>query len=275
MKNLKNLKETHDLGNNHKSFRSRKYVFTYNNYSEDSVENLKIYLNKHYIKWIFGEEIGKECGTPHLQGYMKFTNQKYWNEICNACPDFQKCWSAKAKGKLIDNYDYTSKDGKFHYGGFKPDKIRYKVDIQLYDWQKKICEELQNDPDDRSINWIWEPDGCAGKTTFQKYIYLTFQNVCITSGKSADMKNGIIEFIKKHGETPDIVLINIPRCNIDYVSYEGIESIKDMFFYSGKYEGGQVCGKSPHVYIFANSEPPIDKLSEDRWKVKRIRKFKQ
>ncbi len=87
------------------------------------------------------------------------------------------------------------------------------------------------------------------------------------SGKSADMKNGIVQYIQKNEETPDIVLINVPRSSQEYVSYEGIESIKDMFFFSGKYEGGMVCGANPHVYIFANEPPPTEKLSADRWKI--------
>lgn len=40
-----------------------------------------------------------------------------------------------------------------------------------------------------------------------------------------------------------------------------------MLFYSGKYEGGMVCGPSPHLCIFANERPDLIKLSSDRWKV--------
>ena len=37
--------------------------------------------------------------------------------------------------------------------------------------------------------------------------------------------------------------------------------------YSGKYEGGICYFDSPHVIIFANSEPMMDKLSKDRWEI--------
>ena len=56
-----------------------------------------------------------------------------------------------------------------------------------------------------------------------------------------------------------------------YLSWCGIEEIKDMFFYSGKYEGGMVCGENPHVIIFANEEPPLEKMSNDRWRVIEIK----
>lgn len=257
-------------GNNQTpSFECRKYVFTLNNYTDEDKTMIKEYLDKTATKFVFGEEVG-EKGTPHLQGYMEFKTAKKWSTICNGCKSFKRAWSNKAKGKLEENYDYTTKEGKFVYNGFKPEKLKYTVNIELYDWEKTIMEDLNSTPDDRTINWIWEPKGCRGKTTFQKYIYTHCKNVVVLSGKSADMKNGIVQYIQKNEETPDIVLINVPRSSQEYVSYEGIESIKDMFFFSGKYEGGMVCGANPHVYIFANEPPPTEKLSADRWKIIKI-----
>ena len=43
-----------------------------------------------------------------------------------------------------------------------------------------------------------------------------------------------------------------------------------MFFFSGKYEGGMVCGPNPHVLIFANDEPDTHKMSADRWIIKEL-----
>ena len=109
--------------------------------------------------------------------------------------------------------------------------------------------------------------GCRGKTTLQKYIYTHYKKCIVLSGKASDMKNGIIEYEKKNNILPEIVLINVPRSSKDYISYTGIEEIKDMFFYSGKYEGGMVCGANPHVICFANDEPEREKMSADRWRI--------
>ena len=51
------------------------------------------------------------------------------------------------------------------------------------------------------------------------------------------------------------------------ISYDGIEEIKDMMFYSGKYEGGMVVGKCPRFIVFANNPPIFEKMSADRWRV--------
>lgn len=256
-------------GNNQtSSFECRKWVFTLNNYTESDPETIKTYLDAKADKFVFGKEICPTTGTPHLQGYMEFKNSKKWSTIVSSCAPFKRANSRKAKGDLKANYDYTTKEQRGVYlGGFSPEKITYKVNIDLYDWQKEICEKLNEKPDDRTINWIWESKGGIGKTTFQKYVFQNFKNVCILSGKGSDMKHGIVSFMEKHGETPDIVLINIPRSSSGFVSWTGIEEIKDMFFYSGKYEGGQVCGMPPHVYVFANTGPPEETFSSDRLNV--------
>ena len=62
--------------------------------------------------------------------------------------------------------------------------------------------------------------------------------------------------------------MNVPKCleseGGGYISYEALENIKDMYFYSGKYEGGCVNGNSPHIYIFANFPPDESKMTVDR-----------
>ena len=72
------------------------------------------------------------------------------------------------------------------------------------------------------------------------------------------MKNGVIQYkINNDDCEPELIVINLPRSfNSEYLSYTGIEEVKDMCFYSGKYEGGQVVGNCPHLIIFANS--PLD-----------------
>lgn len=264
-----NTEEGNSKTSSVKTCKCRKWVFTLNNYTTDEEQMIYNYLTTNATKWIYGFEVGEE-GTPHLQGYMEFKDAVRNTTLKNN--GFKRAHILTARGNLEKNYNYCSKDNKFKYGGFKPKKLNYKENIEnFYNWENIIINELNNEPDNRSINWIWEPNGCAGKTTFQKWIFTHLKNVVVLSGKSADMKNCIVEFTKKNRETPDIVLINIPRCIDDkYISFEGIESIKDMFFYSGKYEGGMVCGQPPHLYIFANTPPKTDNMSKDRWIIRQI-----
>lgn len=246
-----------------------KWCFTYNNYSNDDYLKLINNLEPIVLAYVIGKEVG-ENGTPHLQGYCKFKKRFRLTALkkINEKIHWEKC-----KGSEEQNITYCTKDGDYVVKGLK---IREKVEIlkdkDLYVWQKKIVELLNKKPDNRTINWYWEPDGCTGKTTFCKYIYMKFENVVMLSGKGADMKNGIVEYDKKNGILPKIVIINIPRSTHEFVSYSGIEEVKDMFFYSGKYEGGMICGNPPHVIVFANEEPDYDKMSNDRWNVVNLNK---
>lgn len=245
---------------------SKSWCMTWNNYP-DNWKDIIVPKFQNLDGYIIGEEVG-ESGTPHLQGYIQFKNKSrpfglQLPKVIN--------WLA-AKGTKEQNIKYCSKDGKWIAEGNCITTPKYEIFIELYEWQHEIVKILNQKPDDRSIYWYWEEEGCAGKTTFQKWIYLNFKNVAVLCGKATDMKNGIVAFQEKNKILPEIVLINIPRCqDKEHISWQGIEEIKDMFFFSGKYEGGMICGPNPHTMIFSNEEPPIYKLTEDRWKIRNIR----
>ncbi len=238
-----------------------KWVFTLNNYTDNDYKTIKKLCSVFCRSAVIGKEVGDQ-GTPHLQGYIefktkarpkskfKFTDKIHW---------------AKAKGSREDNYIYCTKDNDFWTLNMD---APYDLSLNLYPWQNYIVNRLSASYlDDRTIYWVWDKEGCKGKTLLAKWLYLKKNKVVVLSGKAADMKHGICEYQKNTGCLPKIIIINIPRSTLDYVSYTGIEEIKDMFFFSGKYEGGMICGRSPHVLIFANEEPQYEKMSNDRWKV--------
>lgn len=51
----------------------RHWCFTLNNYTDEEVEQFKGFGCRYIV---FGFEIGEECGTPHLQGYIEFEGTK-------------------------------------------------------------------------------------------------------------------------------------------------------------------------------------------------------
>jgi hypothetical protein len=136
-------------------------------------------------------------------------------------------------------------------------------------YQRFICDLIKGIPCDRKIFWFFG-EGNIGKTQFSKYLSATHGAICL-SGKGADVRNGVVQYKMANGDTPEVVLFPIPRSyNSDYLSYEALENIKDMYFYSGKYEGGMINGNSPHLIIFANEPPDVSKVSRDRWRIYEI-----
>jgi len=226
-------------------------------------------LKRSAYKGKVQSEVSPTTNRKHLQGMI-------WCKVKCRDSSFKSLKGAHFETlKDVDDVsNYCNKeethDGLFRVAWGFPEPAYIEDIPSLYDWEQEICALIQGQPDKRSIYWYWEENGCAGKTTFQKYLFTHYEGVVVLSGKAADMKNGIITYNEINKRLPKIVLINIPRCAADFVSYTGLEEIKDMFFYSGKYEGGMVCGASPFLLIFANEEPAYDKMSKDRFIVKHL-----
>ena len=241
---------------------AKRWCFTYNNPTDFGYEMMCAKIKQFCRFAIIGSEVAPSTGTKHLQGYIEFKEKR---RPIGTFGLSEPHWEL-ARGSKADNILYCSKEQEiFRFPAL------YKCEIKcLYDWQQRIVDLLNTEPDDRTINWYWEAEGCTGKTTFQKYVFGRFEGVVVLSGKGSDMKNGVMEYYKATQSLPKIVIINIPRCNRRFVSWGGLEEIKDMFFYSPKYEGGMICGKSPHVICFANSPPDEELLSADRWNIVEI-----
>lgn len=257
------------------------WCFTFNNYKIEQMDLLEMTFKKMDIAYIFQEEVGgddeENAGTPHLQGYVEFRHGKRgrWSEF--KLPK-EIHWERR-KGTRAHNVHYCSKEYTRigtpvrHSMDLKPIKpLKLLKESQLRDWQKGVIDVVNSEPDDRTIWWLWSQGGglATGKTTFCKYLSAKFGAIPL-AGKGADVRNGVITYLKDNGRYPECCLIPIPRSfNSEYLSYEAIENIKDMFFYSGKYEGGVALGNSPHVFVFANVPPDMEKMTSDRWRVWQI-----
>lgn len=92
----------------------------------------------------------------------------------------------------------------------------------------------------------------------------------MVGGKSSDMSYICSQFYHTHKRGPRIVVMNLSRSRQQYLSYEGIEAIKDGVFCSTKYECSFVLTNNPWIIIMANWLPNEAELSADRWVIKRV-----
>lgn len=244
------------------------HFFTYFYKDKNEIAPIVAELKAKAYKGKVQTELTKD-GRPHLQGMV-------WckTKCRDTCFKLLKGAHFERLKDIDDTANYCNKEDS-HDGVYRicwgfPEPAYVEEIDELYKWEIDIIELLNTPPDKRTIHWFWEPNGCAGKTTFQKYLYTRFERIVVLSGKAADMKNCIIQYKDKNNCLPSIVLINVPRSCQDFVSYTGIEEIKDMFFFSGKYEGGNVFGRCPHVIVFANEEPCYEKMTENRFVVRNI-----
>lgn len=243
------------------------WVFTWNNYVGSKViefeDNLKI-----CSKYIFGEEIAPNTGTPHLQGYVEFYSKCRPSEKYN----YLKIHWEKRRGNKEQNINYCSKGGKVHTNMVlkKPvlDPLEGKI---LYNWQKRIIDLISAPPDNRKIYWFWEETGNVGKSSFAKHLVLT-RSALLVSGKGADIKYCIASELDKRDI--EIIIYDIPRQSLGHINFAALEEVKNGLFFSSKYESKNIIYNIPHLIIFANQPPsPVDLfyLSKDRWIIEEIK----
>lgn len=229
-----------------------------------------LHLGKRYC---VQEEKGEAGEVRHLQGWIHFHKKTRPLEATGLTVVH---WEKQKAKKDSDAWDYCRKDATRLPGGQRWAKaIPRTLDIWEYEelrpWQQKIFDQLGGFPPktDRKILWWWEPTGRVGKSILTKCLVDTGRAL-VVSGKKNDCFNALLTWLTNNGQGPDIVIFDIPRVSMDFISYESIEKIKDGCFYSGKYEGGMCRYNIPHVVVFANCEPAYEKLSADRWVVKEL-----
>ncbi len=262
-----------DLGNtkpspkSKKVIRARRWCIVWNNYTQEELVKLKIYCDFNCKYFVLGEEIAPTTGTPHIQGYLEFKNQKVFSVLKKEWP---KMNLQIAKGSRSQNLTYCSKDGKVQKSMNFQEKICARL-LATYDkvtwqpWQQDVLDYIETEPNDREIYWIYEDEGNVGKSFLAKYIVLKYDCI-IANGKKDNIFNQIKTSLDNEKE-PKIILLDIPRHNMEYLNYGCLEQLKNGMLYSGKYEGGKCMFGNPHVIVFANTEPAKHKMSEDRWKI--------
>lgn len=96
------------------SFRSRKYVFTINNYTDSTFEDL-LRLATRYL--CYGKEKAPSTGTPHLQGFVYFPHGKTLAAVRKLMPGAH---IESARGTFDQIITYCGKEGDFYEYGERP-----------------------------------------------------------------------------------------------------------------------------------------------------------
>lgn len=245
---------------------ARDWFFTFNNYTDEDLIYLRSIVPQYCSQAIIGFEKG-ESGTPHLQGNIKLKTK---GRPLTIFSETKKIWWEKTKFKK--NADaYCGKEEDIFLSIGMPDKL-IKMTYDLLRPEQRVLVDLFEKKEDplfgRKVHWFWEPHGCWGKSMVCLHM-IDFKNAYVVQGKNNDILCGFKSMVDK-GETPPIVIFDIPRCNDGHVSYQAIESLKNGFFYSGKYESDMCRFNKPHVVCYANTPPDLFGLSEDRWVIERL-----
>jgi hypothetical protein len=133
----------------------------------------------------------------------------------------------------------------------------------LKDWQQALYDALKHEPDSRTIQFIVDHKGNAGKSWFGHYYTFLHENSqVLLPGKKADMAYALNPLIR-------VLFVDAPRAKQgEFIQYDFLEDVKNGFVFSTKYES-RVKNLGPcHVVVFMNEQPDMNKLSKDRYVVR-------
>lgn len=135
----------------------------------------------------------------------------------------------------------------------------------LKEWQQNIIDIIREPPHPRTVHWIVDIEGGAGKTFLGEYMERNYGAFILNGGKHDRMLHMVGE------RKPRIVIFDFSRTMVrgdnDHVPYGVIESVKNGYVASGFYGEQPVRWDKPHVICFANFEPDRTGISQDRWNI--------
>lgn len=135
----------------------------------------------------------------------------------------------------------------------------------LRPWQQDLYAELALVPDSRTIIFMVDTLGNAGKSWFAHYYAFMHETAqVILPGKKADMAYILNPLVR-------VLFVDAPRSKQgEFIQYDFLEDVKNGYVFSPKYESRQKQLGAVHVVVLMNEEPDMSKLSLDRYKIKRI-----
>lgn len=209
--------------------------------------------------WVFQAERGAE-GFEHYQGVMRFSERLRFLDVKNVMPREMHLEGCR---DILASRRYCSKlEGRIA-GPWNETSVFIRTIGMLHPWQQDLFDKLQGEPDDRTILWIYDLVGGAGKTGFSRKMAADHGAFVVNHGKTADIAHCI-------AANPEIVIMNIVRDCEERINYAVLEQLKDGQIMQSKYASRMRYFDPPHVVVFANFAPDTSKLSADRWRVYEI-----
>lgn len=140
-----------------------------------------------------------------------------------------------------------------------------------FPWQASVIASISAEPDDRTINWVYNKPGNAGKSKLVKYLCFKCKGVAsVPFGTATQMKSHVF------GQGPHRTFM----VDLHQVRVSGRKKRQEAFFSLLK-EIKNGCVKShggkkklfmepPHVWVFSKELPDAAYASGDRWAIHKI-----
>lgn len=228
-------------------------------------------LKHHCTRYICQLERGEKLGKLHMQGFAFVEDKKRPKAFAKLLG------SDTLPGVSVSRCSTAGKDALARYcmkvdtrvAGPWADRatfLGHDLITKLCPWQQSIVDLLATKPHARKLYWFYDKIGGAGKSSFAKYMMFHHQVPCLTFGDSKDLLYVVKQFQNKPAYMFDLSKTKGGTSSMSDI-YAALESVKNGYFVSCKYESSIVLMQTPHVIVFSNHLPVMSALSVDRWNI--------
>jgi hypothetical protein len=235
------------------------WLATFNNYTEDELQTWLVELNDKCKMFVMQEEMG-ESGTPHLQCKICLLKSARPIETFS-CKKIHWEQSKKWKGWQYCCKDESNNGRRWSKGVDVPEPL---IVHEPYGWQLEVVDLVKAEPKERKVHWFWSEKTPIGRSSLARYLAIK-HDVKLIDGTRASMR-----WLADMETPPTAVQIDLRGLKKRFKYYASLQKIKDGVFFSEKKRDMVIWNKCPHVIVFASFEPEYEKLSADRWVVKKI-----
>jgi len=138
---------------------------------------------------------------------------------------------------------------------------RFPLNLRLRRWQRTIATMVTTQrADDRSIFWIYDQKGCAGKSMMCTWLHIHCGALNLSNGRTTDIAHAW------KGEL--VVTFDFTRSMEETINYSAIEALKNGNIFSPKYDSGCKLNVWPWVFVFSNKMPRLENtMTPDKWMI--------
>lgn len=282
--------------------KARYWVFTWNNYSDASLEHLR---SLTFVYLVFGKEVG-ENGTPHLQGTICFEKQHRFNAVkqmisndihlemckdlkssvvyCKKDGDFEELGECPKMGKRSDLEDVklavkSNPNIKLSElrESYSEVYARYERWLQKYVQDNRPVPEIESHP---LRPWQQDLNAKLNLAPDKRKVFFIVDTIG-NSGKSwfchyyaslhefvdvlpPGRKENMVHVLSGQAR---VVFIDYPRSKTEQMQYDFFEELKNGYVFAQKYDSMIKKFPVPHVVVMMNEQPDMTKLSADRYEI--------
>lgn len=248
--------------------------FSIREFDLDQLHLLRSTLNLLCKDWIF--QLEDTCGNLHYQGYIstkeRIRSKQLGVELNEKFRGIRFC-ECSCEGRAALKR-YVMKDDSRVKGPWGKRPVYLGRDLECMStplpWQQEVLDIIEKPPDDRTIYWIVNFAGCAGKSKLCKYLRVKEKACRIPPGTATQIKTSVVQ-----KGAHRCYFFDDPRVSGTFEKdgdlFSAIEDVKNGYVESAMYgKNLELLMEPPHVICFSNKFPKMCHASRDRWKILKL-----